>query len=118
LATPQSLDPISRPPDAPTPDWDLHRCDASYSLDREFPATTLDFPHSTLRSALVFYPRESRDSPILNAFWRVAPSVRFIVRAIFAADILFLASDFSSRTCADVQARLFDAFFTIKYLHV
>jgi hypothetical protein len=68
--------------------------------------------------ALVFYPRESRDSPILNAFWRVAPSVRFIVRAIFAADILFLASDFSSRTCADVHARLFDVFFAIKYLHV
>ncbi len=57
------------------------------------------------------YARESSDNPILNAFWRVAPSVRFRVLAIFPAGVFFRASDFSSRTCTDVQARLFDPFF-------
>ena len=46
-----------------------------------------------------------------NAFWRVAPSVRFRVRAILAAGIFFRASVFSSRICTDVQGRLFDPFF-------
>ncbi len=49
---------------------------------------------------------------MLNAFWRVAPSVRFRVLAIFLAGVLLRASDFNSRTCTDVQARLFfDPFF-------
>ena len=49
---------------------------------------------------------------MLNAFCRVAPSVRFRVFAILFAGTFFLASDFSSRTCTAVQARLFfDPFF-------
>jgi hypothetical protein len=55
---------------------------------------------------------------MLNAFCRVAPSVRFSVRAILAAGVFFFASVFSSRTCTDVHARRFDAFFAIKYLPV
>jgi hypothetical protein len=55
--------------------------------------------------------RESSDNPIVNAFWRVAPSVRFSVLAIFFAGVFLRARDFSSRPCAVVQARLFDALF-------
>jgi hypothetical protein len=55
--------------------------------------------------------RESSDNPILNAFWRVAPSVRFNFLAIRPAGVFLRAIVFSSRTCADVQARLFDPFF-------
>ena len=36
--------------------------------------------------------RESRDNPRLNAFCRVAPSVRFNVLAILAALVFFRAS--------------------------
>lgn len=42
-----------------------------------------------------------------------APSVRFRVRAILAAGVFRRASDFSSRTCAGVQACLLDAFLCI-----
>jgi len=55
--------------------------------------------------------RLSSDNPILNAFWRVAPSVRFSFLAILAAGVFFFASDFSSRTCTDVHERLFFPFF-------
>jgi len=49
---------------------------------------------------------------MLNAFWRVAPSVRFRDLAIFPAGIFLRASDFNSRTWSAVQARLFfDPFF-------
>ncbi len=54
----------------------------------------------------------SSDNPMLNAFWRVAPSVRLSVLAIFEAGTFFRASDLRSRTCTAVQARfLFDPFF-------
>jgi len=60
----------------------------------------------------VYQARVSRDNPRLNAFCRVAPSVRFRDLAIFFAGVFFRASDLSSRTCTDVQARFFfDAFF-------
>jgi hypothetical protein len=55
--------------------------------------------------------RESSDNPILSAFCRVAPSLRFNVLAIFFAGVFLRASDFSSRTGAVVQARLFDVLF-------
>ena len=70
-------------------------------------------------SAMKFAPpqeRESSDNPILNAFCRVAPSVRFKVLAILSAGVFFRASDFNSRTWTAVQATLFDAFFTISDL--
>ena len=50
---------------------------------------------------------------MLNAFCRVAPSVRFSVLAIFFAGAFLRASDFSSRTCAVVQARLIDVLFKV-----
>src|SRR5580658_6061012 len=61
----------------------------------------------------VRHPRESRDNPKLNAFWRVAPSDRFNLPAILLAGVLPRASDFSSRTSTEVHARLLDAFLTI-----
>jgi len=61
----------------------------------------------------VVQARESSDNPILNAFWRVAPSVRLSILAIFLAGVFFRASDFSSRTCAFDQACLLDGFFTM-----
>jgi hypothetical protein len=63
--------------------------------------------------ASVAHARESSDNPMLNAFCRVAPSVRLRVRAILPAGVFFRASDFSSRTFAVVQARLLDALLTM-----
>jgi len=48
---------------------------------------------------------------MLNAFCRVAPSVRFSFLAIRAAGVFLFAIDFSSRTCTDVHERLFLPFF-------
>jgi hypothetical protein len=56
----------------------------------------------------VLHPRESSDNPRLNAFCRVAPSLRLRLLAIFLAGVLLRAADFSSRTSALVQARLFE----------
>jgi hypothetical protein len=47
---------------------------------------------------------------MLNAFCLVAPSDRFSLLAIFAAGAFLRAIDFRSRTCTDVQARLFFPF--------
>jgi hypothetical protein len=44
--------------------------------------------------ASVRQARESSDNPILNAFCRVAPSVRFSDLAILLAGVFFRASDF------------------------
>jgi hypothetical protein len=72
-------------------------------------------PRSPVRELFGFYRlRESSDRPILNAFCLVAPSVRFSVRAILTAGVFRRASDFSSRICAGVQARLLDAFLRIR----
>jgi hypothetical protein len=51
--------------------------------------------------------RESSDKPILNAFCRVAPSVRFSVLAIRAAFVFLLASAFDVRTWSGVHVRRF-----------
>ena len=61
-----------------------------------------------------FQARELSDKPILNAFCRVAPSVRFSVLAILAACVFFRASVFNVRTCAGVHSRRFDIFLAIK----
>jgi hypothetical protein len=57
------------------------------------------------------YARESSETPILNAFCRVAPSDLFKRRAIVAAGVFLRASDLRSRTWTDVQARFFVPFF-------
>jgi len=62
------------------------------------------------------YMRELSDNPILRAFRHVALSVRFRFLAILPAGVFFRASAFNSRTCAVVQARLLDPFFTIRDL--
>jgi hypothetical protein len=43
-----------------------------------------------------YHARESSDKPRLNAFWRVAPSVRFNVRAMLDARVRLLATRHSS----------------------
>jgi len=65
-----------------------------------------------------FQALESNDKPRLNAFCRVAPSVRFNVLAILAARVFFRASVFKVRTCSVVQARRVDTFLAIKQLSV
>jgi hypothetical protein len=57
--------------------------------------------------------RESSESPMLNAFWRVAPSVLFNFLAIFDAAVFFFAKDFNSRISVAVQARRFLDFLAI-----
>jgi hypothetical protein len=57
--------------------------------------------------------RESRDSPMLKAFCRVAPSVLLSLLAILDAAVFFFASVFSSRTSVAVQARRFFDFLAI-----
>ena len=52
--------------------------------------------------------RESSDSPRLKAFCRVAPSVRFKLRAMLAARAFFRAIVFSERTSDEVHERRFD----------
>ena len=47
---------------------------------------------------------------MLNAFCRVAPSVRFKVRAMLGAGLFFLARAFIVRICSAVQAWRFDFF--------
>jgi hypothetical protein len=37
---------------------------------------------------------------MLNAFWRVAPSVRLSAFAILPADVFFFAMGFKVRTCS------------------
>jgi hypothetical protein len=51
---------------------------------------------------------------MLNAFCRVAPSVRFSALAILPAGFLLFARDFSVRVSSVVQARRLDIFFAIK----
>jgi hypothetical protein len=60
-----------------------------------------------LDKSLSGYGRDSKDNPRVKAFCRVAPSVRFNARAIFAAGVFFRASAFNVRTFSDVQARRF-----------
>jgi hypothetical protein len=54
------------------------------------------------------HPRESSDNPRLNAFCRVAPSLRLRLLATFFAGVLLRAADFNARTSALVQERRFE----------
>ena len=56
---------------------------------------------------------ESSETPKLNAFCLVAPSVRFRDRAIFLAGIFCRARVFSSRTSSFVHSRRLDRFFAM-----
>ena len=51
--------------------------------------------------------RELRDIPRLEAFCRVAPVVRFSVRAMLAVRVFFFASVFNVRTSDAVHSRRF-----------
>jgi hypothetical protein len=55
---------------------------------------------------------------MLNAFCRVAPSVRFSLSAIRDARFFWRAIALSMRTCSAVHARRFLAFFAIERLPV
>ena len=76
--------------------------------ERKSPALARSFSQTFGKTG---YARLSSDSPRLNAFWRVAPSVLFNFLAIRPAGVFLRASVFSSRTCTDVHAFLFDPFF-------
>jgi hypothetical protein len=58
--------------------------------------------------------REANDRPMLNAFWRVAPSVRFKVLAMRPACVFFRASVRNVFTSVGVHERRFTAFLAIK----
>jgi hypothetical protein len=62
--------------------------------------------------------RASSDNPILNAFCRVAPSLRFSVLAIWPACFFFRASAFNVRTCSGVHARRLVAFLAMPRLPI
>src|ERR1700739_626683 len=70
-----------------------------------------------ITSSFRYYIRASSDTPKLNAFWRVAPSVRFSFFAIFPARVFFRASVFKVRTSSVVQERRFP-FFMIRLLRI
>jgi len=55
-----------------------------------------------------YQARESSDSPRLNAFCRVAPSVRFNLLAMLDACVFLRANVFSVRTSDDVHERRFE----------
>ena len=55
-----------------------------------------------------FQARESSDKPILKAFCRVTPSLRFRLLAIFLAGVFLRAADFNSRSSEAVQERRFE----------
>jgi hypothetical protein len=59
-------------------------------------------------SPAFLHPRESSDNPRLNAFCRVAPSLRLRLLATFFAGVLLRAADFNTRTSALVQERRFE----------
>jgi hypothetical protein len=58
--------------------------------------------------------RESSESPMLKAFWRVAPSVLLSFLAICDALVFLRAIAFSSRTSPEVHPRRFFFRFAIK----
>jgi len=63
-----------------------------------------------------YQTRESSDKPRLKAFCRVAPSVRFNVRAMLAARVFFLAAVFNVRTSAADHERRFNFFAILNHL--
>ena len=76
----------------------------SVKQGREFP----------VRSPMEIQERESSDSPMLNAFCRVAPSVLFNFLAILVAGVFRFAIDLSPRTSVAVQARRLPDFLAIE----
>jgi hypothetical protein len=65
------------------------------------------------RCALKNQERESSESPMLKAFWRVAPSVLLSFFAIWDALVFLRAIVFSSRSSPEVHARRFFFLFAI-----
>lgn len=73
---------------------------------------------SSERSVLSIQVRMSSDRPILNAFCRVAPSVRFSLLAMRDAPFFWRAIVLKVRTCSAVHALRFLAFLAIEQLPV
>jgi hypothetical protein len=70
--------------------------------------------YAKLELLLLGQERESRDSPMLNAFCRVAPSDRRSFLAILPAGVFLRAIVFRSRTSPAVHARRFFGLLAIK----
>ena len=87
----------------------IHLFANNYTMKKRKPRAGRGFVAE--KSTASLRQRESSDNPILKAFMRVAPSVRFSDRAIFLAGVFLRAPVFNSRRSAVVQARRFDAFF-------
>jgi hypothetical protein len=73
--------------------------------------------HLKLQLFAATYPRESKDTPRLKAFWRVAPSVLFNTRAILPAGVFERAKPFNSRTSDFVHSRRLDLLLAIFPFH-
>jgi hypothetical protein len=100
--------PISRRCRADFCSTTLRHLEALRERAEGIPALPLCRAISIEALAAVRQLRESSDNPRLNAFCRVAPSLRLRLLAIFLAGVLLRAADFNSRTSAFVQARLFE----------
>ena len=74
--------------------------------------------HHAALADLRFLAAMLREIPDCVAFWRVAPSDRLRLFAMFAARLFFFAIDFNVRTCAAVHARPFFPFFIRASLYV
>jgi hypothetical protein len=76
--------------------------------------TSVDAVTAKLDLLLLDQERESSDSPMLNAFCRVAPSDRRSFLAILPAVVFLRAIDFRSRSSPAVHARRFFGLLAIK----
>jgi hypothetical protein len=97
------------------PDRATHRCKRSITAPPEVQKTPADAAQpAKLDLLLLGQERESRDSPMLNAFCRVAPSDRRSFLAILPAGVFLRAIVFRSRTSPAVHARRFLGLLAIK----
>jgi hypothetical protein len=84
------------------------------SRHRRGPKTSVDAVTAKLELLLLDQERESRESPMLNAFCRVAPSDRRSFLAILPAGVFLRAIVFRSRSSPAVHARRFFGLLAIK----
>jgi hypothetical protein len=98
-----------------TPARATHRCKRSITTPAEaLKTSTAAVAIAKLELLLLDQERESRESPMLNAFCRVAPSDRRSFLAILPAGVFLRAIVFRSRSSPAVQARRFFGLLAIK----
>ena len=97
-----------------TPARATHRCKSSITTPAEAQRPRSVPLLKKLELLLLDQERESRESPMLNAFCRVAPSDRRSFLAILPAVVFLRAMDFRSRSSPAVHARRFFGLLAIK----